>query len=180
MTVGNACPSCGGAIVADENLSECGRCHASRASADPDVGGSTLDTPQPLLIGYGSALGLVGACVGPAFVIWGLLSATPIWVNGHDLHDRASFQHLDVCLVLALMPLAGLVSWGLWRRRAWVRHVMFVGALAVAFLQATGGAPDATGRRRLLLLALPDVLLPGWYLYYKPNVVAYFRKLREA
>jgi len=24
------------------------------------------------LIGYGSALGLVGACVGPAFVIWGL------------------------------------------------------------------------------------------------------------
>lgn len=147
---------------------------AQRAASDAYV-----EVPRPLFVGLGSMLSPLWAALGVVFALVAVFSDEPVHVNSYDMRDPASYGHVDLWLILLLFPLSVALSWGLWRRAAWARHVMFAFPLTLAALIGMSVVDDPRNAVSLLFAA-PYVLGFGWYLYIKRNVVAYFRSLRSA
>ncbi|HSH46407.1 MAG TPA: hypothetical protein VK966_11240 [Longimicrobiales bacterium] len=119
-----------------------------------------------------------GACLLTLVSVW--LGNGPIMIDGTP---TARQEVLDLLMPM-LLPLglgAGAAALTIWIESPWARPtLLFALLLAGPFAtfpqwnEATnpGGAP-ALG----LLATTPLLLLAWWYLYLKPNVVAYFREV---
>jgi hypothetical protein len=99
---------------------------------------------------------------------------------GGERVTRSEWLHIAAPLVAAIGCLMASIAYGLAARKAWSRHlVMAVFVLIIVY----GSALSALNvlRHTIMWRAIVNASLFGcasaWYLYFKPNVAEYFRKL---
>ena len=113
-----------------------------------------------------AAVVLVGAAIDAV-----LNGVRPVGVIGDELLGASWFT--------LLMVVSGPFAWGVWKERAWTRHV------AMAFwigwmLIVMGGMilEPHSDDARMLLYGLICACIAVWYFYRKPSVVLYYDQLR--
>jgi hypothetical protein len=110
------------------------------------------------------------------------LEIGPALMGGEHI-DRAIWWRVAAPLVTLAGTLTAITSYGLAREKPWARHyavALFVLIFAYAAVaRALNGIPD-----RMMWRAFANASLFGgvaiWYFYFKPNVAAYFRALRQS
>jgi len=184
MSVALLCPACGHAHTDDAapDPERCEACHAPLGEVPPAGVARPRPAPvtveRPVLVAFFLVLSTLAAPAGPAGLVLAAFTDGPVRVQGREITGLSSLLDVQVLLALALVMLPVAIAWGGWRQRRWTRHAMFAVALAFAALQATAPAALPSQRLTTIAFALPYLLVSGWYLYLKPNVVAYFRACR--
>jgi hypothetical protein len=136
-----------------------------------------MTTPAAMRVGFWFALMLSVALAGAfALTAAGFL---PYRIAGETVSRAAWWRIAPVLPVVS--ALAAAAAFGIRRRRRWVRHLvilLWVTLAAAAVISGVrGDIPRSVVIRALIEPALLTVLC-GWYFYFKPNVVDYFRALK--
>ncbi|MGH7624434.1 MAG: hypothetical protein ACREOJ_03845 [Gemmatimonadaceae bacterium] len=180
------CPECGAAMPFHRQpIVTCPHCQAVLPEAVLVHGDRALAVgraPKPLLL----QLGMIGSLLFGAVVPL-LLILAPFNIGAYFV-DRApatgpEFLRAEGLPSAILGGLLLAIGLGLWLEHAWTRLLMIGFWLLIV---ATGVVEMMTGSvtaghglfghvERLIALALA-----GWYLYLKPNVVAYYKRLDRA
>jgi hypothetical protein len=111
-----------------------------------------------------------------------------IWVGSPTLQytinnrvvSRAYFLTHAVPLVTLIVGAGAVLFWAMWRERPWARDVMLLCCIA-AGVAVLVGTPHESGWSDTAIAGawcLAYVAAAAWYLYRKPNVVAYYERLR--
>ncbi|HEY0969553.1 MAG TPA: hypothetical protein VGE02_01110 [Gemmatimonadales bacterium] len=184
-----ACPEC------FQPFPEAARSAVTRElESPPKAGEGRLPRPSLLTVWLGVEtlnvgrllLMLVGSAVVPA----------PLRVNGTELSATAFLLRFFLPTVgTTLLTMA--VVYGIWKERAWTRRVLLASWLWIAasvaiYTFATPVSPPGVSypagfalwmqvsRLGGVLLPLAGFAASAWYLYRKPNVVAYFAAIERA
>ena len=99
---------------------------------------------------------------------------------GAERVTRSEWLHIAAPLVAVLGCLMALIGYALSVGKAWSRHlVMAIFILIVAYGSTLGalGVLRHTIMWRAIANSSVFGAVAGWYLYFKPNVAAYFREL---
>jgi uncharacterized membrane protein (DUF2068 family) len=184
MPVSLICPTCGTAATFQRPpVATCPNCQAAfpvtlRQPAEASL--LRQNAPRPTLLtvglyvapGFGAVclMGVLAAATNARFVSFSINGDA---VTGHEFLATAG-AGMTVMGVLALA-----IAYGIWQERSWTRWLILgfwaaVVAMNVGFGWANSGPSGAVSA--LVAVAL-FVLLVGWYLFGKENVVEYYRAL---
>lgn len=119
-------------------------------------------------------------------VLWLLSGIGTVKAAGQGMSDQEILTYgalqLGLCAIAAFT-----IAFGFWKERPWSRHILIVCLALLITLQLWRGLeaayPFEIGPFATRLPFPPEILtllLAVWYLYFKPNVRAYYRKLKEA
>ncbi|HEU5246993.1 MAG TPA: hypothetical protein VFU09_07885 [Candidatus Udaeobacter sp.] len=111
-----------------------------------------------------------------------LLNIGPASMGGEDV-TRTEWLRIAAPLVAAIGILMALVCYALATRKPWSRHVviaMFALIIVYATILDTLNLLRHSIMWRALINATVFGSLSWWYFYLKPNVVQYFRELKDA
>jgi hypothetical protein len=181
MSVHVICPTCGSvAVLHRPPVTACARCETPFPDQLRHSATQTLLcelAPKPLLLTLGQwASVFAGAVLALLFLLApfniGTYNIGDEIVPGPEWLRRGGWVF---AVVGALLLAIGI---GLWRERPWVRPLMlayWVSMLLVAFGDSGIAVEDVVG---LALFAAVGVAVSAWYLYFKPNVQAYFAARR--
>jgi hypothetical protein len=134
---------------------------------------------QPLsirILSWFAALASAGMFVSIALAI---LDVGPHLMGGERV-TCSEWLHIAAPLVAVIGCLMALIAYGLATRRAWSRHLAIAIFVLIIVYASALGALNVL-RHTIMWRAIIDASLFGcasaWYLYFKRNVVEYFRKL---
>jgi O-antigen/teichoic acid export membrane protein len=175
------CPSCNQASTHHRPpVTACSHCGAAypdavRAPAELALGGARAPKPALLVLGQ-----LGTAFAGGLFLL--LLALAPFDVGSYTIGDEQvsgpEFLRRAGLLFGAIGALLAAISVGLFRGRAWARPLMMIywAVTAVALVAASwvDSADDPADLVGGLVVTAVAAGIAWWYLYRKPNVVAYF------
>jgi hypothetical protein len=111
-----------------------------------------------------------------------LLNIGPAIMGGEHV-TRNEWLRIAAPLVAAMGVLMALVCYALAHRKPWSRHIviaMFSLIIVYATILGTLNLLRHSIMWRALINATVVVCLSCWYFYLKPNVVQYFRTLKDA
>jgi hypothetical protein len=184
MSVSLICPTCGTpATIHRAPVSVCPNCQtawpeALRLSAEATLARAKAERPLLLTIGM-----YVAPTFGGLFVLLVFLAAFDAGnysidgetVSGPEFLRRAGVYYF------ALGGSALATAYAIWRERSWSRWAIVLFwiaqlAAAIGFGWVASGVAGVAGAVASLLLLL---ILVGWYLFDKENVVAYYRSLER-
>lgn len=136
-----------------------------------------LQMPLLLRVGMvGSVFLSVVLFIGWVALVLGQSSV--FWIN-HEQVSRIQFLSGGGYVLFLLPLLLGGIGYGLWKERAWARPLMvffwliLVTPSVISLLLGGGDKKSHLG-------ALACLLIVVWYLYFKRNVVSYYRTVRSA
>ena len=145
-----------------------------------DPGRPPAERPLLLTIGmFGSALYAIGWFTLLALAPFDLGSYH--WA-GQTLTGPEFLRAAGLPLGMAAF-ICALISVGLWRERPWTRTLMiFFWAVIDAWLVSlvVRHQPASVGTPGAVIFAAAYMAAAAWYLYFKPNVAAYYRALEMA
>jgi hypothetical protein len=184
MSVTLICPFCGNPATLHRNpVSECPQCLTAwpaplRQSAEAALAREKVS--RPLLLTIGMYVTTPSAGLFLLVVILALFNAGSYTVDGEPVSGMEFLRSGGLIFGLgAALCLAA--AYGIWQERPWSRWVMAVfwvvqlaGTIGVGW--ADGGLSGAAGGVAALLLPM---VLAGWYLFDKENVVEYYRALEK-
>jgi hypothetical protein len=128
------------------------------------------------ILSWFAALASAGMFVSIALVI---LDIGPHLMGGEKV-TRFEWLHIAAPLVAVIGCVMALIAYGLATRKTWSRHlVIAIFVLIIVYASALGALNLL--RHTIMWRAIVNATLFGcasaWYLYFKPNVAEYFRKL---
>jgi hypothetical protein len=184
MSVVLICPSCAEPstlhrLPAPER---CDRCHESFPDSVRQVAERTLRaeaTPRPLLLTLGLGFITIWLCAGVLVFLVAVLGNGPYRVNGEQVTKAQFFSDPLAFSVAPIFIVAAWVAWGLWRERSWARPLMLGYWFVVSAPSIFPPNVDSATRIGGILFLVGGLTVAGWYLYGRPNVVAYFQRLEE-
>lgn len=145
----------------------------------------TEDTKQrsrlqmPLLLLIGMAGSMISSIISGIAIMTLFFSQKSIfWTNGEQV-SREQFLSKGGYLLFLVPVLLGAISYGLWKERAWTRHLMVLCWVVLA-IPSVGGLLLGTfeGEHHFAALILFPVVI--WYLYFKRSVVSYYQAVSAA
>jgi hypothetical protein len=111
-----------------------------------------------------------------------LLNIGPASMGGEHV-TRTEWLRIAAPLVAAIGILMALVCYALATRKPWSRHIV-IAMFALIIVYATILDMLNLLRHSIMWRALINATVSGclswWYFYLKPNVVQYFRELKDA
>jgi len=122
------------------------------------------------------------ACVGMYLSI--LLAVCNIGphIMGGERVTRLEWLHIAAPLVAVIGILMALIAYGFATRKRWSRHFVIAIFVLIILYASVLGTLNLI-HRAIMWRAIINVSIFGgasaWYFYFKPNVAAYFRELRE-
>jgi hypothetical protein len=187
MPVSLICPGCGTPATFQRlPVVVCPNCQAAfpatlRESAEAALQRQTAPRPSLLTAGMYLAppvgamclLGVLAAAVQVRFVHF--------TVNGEAVTGHAFLWTVGPAfLVLGTLALA--IAYSIWQERSWTRWLILgYWATGLALGIGLGVADSGTaGAASAVIRTAPFLLVVGWYLFGKANVVEYFRALERA
>jgi hypothetical protein len=103
-------------------------------------------------------------------------------IMGGERVTREEWLHIAAPLVAVIGVLMACISYGFATEKAWSRHVVIALFALIIVYASILGALNVI-RHAIMWRAIFNGTLFGgasiWYLYFKPNVAEYFRKLRK-
>lgn len=180
MSVVLVCPACGHPHTLHRGSvpGTCDRCAAPFAEAARETVRAALAAEaaqRPLMLTVVMGFGAFWAGVVMIVFLFAVLGGGPYSVNDR-LVTKGEFLG-SMWPLVALVPVVGGIAWALWCELAPVRHFMFGCLLASMGLWIATPATSRTDRVVGTLLGALHLFGGGWYLYRKPNVVAWFSGL---
>ncbi len=182
MPVGLVCPGCNTPLTFHRGpVTDCPRCHRPlpdplRQSAEAAL--ARQESVRPLLLSIGA---YASPGIGALFLLGVLGAATGTGsfdINGEPVSGAEFLKSFGVFMGGTGLLLVG-IGVGLWRERTWARWLMVFywvltlgGTAEIGWM--TGGSATALGG---LVSMAPVALVAFWYLFFKGNVVAYYRAL---
>jgi len=129
---------------------------------------------MPLLLLMGMAGSVISSVMAGIAVLSIVFSQKSIFWSGGEQVSRAQFFSEGGYLLFLVPVLLGGISYGLWKERAWTRHLMVLCWVVLVIPSVIGLLLGTFDRERHLaaLILLPVVI---WYLYFKRSVVSYYR-----
>ena len=115
-------------------------------------------------------------------ILLAILDIGPRLMGGERV-TRSEWLHIAAPLVAVIGCLMALISYALSVGKAWSRHLVMAIFILIVAYASTLGALGALGvlRHTIMWRAIANGsvfgAVAGWYLYFKPNVAAYFREL---
>jgi hypothetical protein len=184
MSVSLICPSCGTPVTIHRApVSVCHNCQAAfpealRLSAEAALAREKIGRPLLLTIGMYVAPTFGGFVL--LFTLLAPLNVGHYTLNGEVVTGLEFLKHAGL-LFIALGATALAAAYAIWKEHSWSRWAIMAFWLAqLAGALGTGwsdsGVAGAAGAVASLLLAL---VLVGWYLFGKENVVEYYRALAK-
>src|SRR6266851_282150 len=184
MSVSLICPSCGTpATIHRPPVSVCSNCQAAwpeplRLTAEASLAREQISRPLLLRIGM-----YVAPAFGGLFLLLMLLAplnAAHYTIDGEAVTGLEFLRRAGV-LYATIGGSALAAAYAIWRELSWSRWAMVVFWLAqvagaIGFGWADAGVRGAAGAIASLLLVL---VLVGWYLFGKENVVEYYETLKK-
>ena len=184
MPVSLICPFCGTAATFHRPpVTTCPNCQASFPAALRQPAEASLlrqNAPRPTLL----AVGLYFAPGFGAMCLLGVLAAATnarfvnFTVNGEAVTGHEFLATVGAGIaVMGVLALA--IAYGIWQERSWTRWLILgFWAALVAMNVGLGWANSGTnGAVSAIISVAVFVLLVGWYLFGKENVVEYYRAL---
>ena len=114
-------------------------------------------------------------------IVLAILDIGPHLMGGETV-TRSEWLHIAAPLVAVIGCLMAWIAYGLAARKAWSRHlVMAIFVLIIVYATVLGALNVL--RHTIMWRAIVNASVFGcasaWYLYFKPNVAAYFRELAK-
>lgn len=181
MSVVLLCPSCQRAtpLFRAPVPTECSYCNAPFPPSARDVASAALSTeatPRPLLVTLGAGFCCLWAGTALLILLIAVLGSGPYRVNGVEVSKAQFLTSPELLWVPIAAIYCGLVAYFVFAERPSARPAMLVpwiaGVVAYAFI-----GEDAASRLIGILWSVIAGAIAWWYLYGKPNVVAYFERL---
>lgn len=122
------------------------------------------------------------ACVGMYLTI--LLAVCNIGphIMGGERVSRTEWLHIAAPLVAVIGILMAFIAYGFATRKRWSRHFVIAIFVLIILYASVFGALNLIHRAIMWRAIINASVFGGasaWYFYFKPNVAAYFRELRE-
>ena len=122
------------------------------------------------------------ACVGMYLSI--LLAVCNIGphIMGGERVTRTEWLHIAAPLVAVIGILMAFIAYGFATRKRWSRHFVIAIFVLIVLYASVLGALNLIHRAIMWRAIINASVFGGtsaWYFYFKPNVAAYFRELRE-
>ena len=114
-------------------------------------------------------------------ILLAILDIGPHIMGGEHV-TRTEWLHIAAPLVAALGVLMACISYGFAARKPWSRHVVIALFVLIVLYAAILGALDLIHHAimwRAIINATVFGSISAWYFYFKPNVAAYFRELKN-
>jgi hypothetical protein len=136
---------------------------------------------QPFLIrilAWFAALASLGMYLS---IVLAILDIGPHIMGGERV-TREEWLHIAAPLVAVIGVLMACISYGFATEKAWSRHVVIAMFGLIVVYATTLGALNLI-RHAIMWRAITNGSLFGvasvWFFYFKPNIVAYFRELKD-
>jgi hypothetical protein len=136
---------------------------------------------QPFLIrilAWFAALASLGMYLS---IVLAILDIGPHIMGGERV-TREEWLHIAAPLVAVIGVLMACISYGFATEKAWSRHVVIAMFGLIVVYATTLGALNLI-RHAIMWRAITNGSLFGvasvWFFYFKPNIVAYFRELKN-
>ena len=160
---------------------ECSRCGVQYPQSAYELAVQTLcaeAVPRPLLLTLGMGFCAFWSVLAAIITVTTLVSDGGSYeINGQPV-SREEFLREPIVLLFPLAILyTGAVSWALYREQPWTRPLMLAAWLTYVLVMGFAGWPGTTERIVGVVLAIFPLGIASWYLYGKPNVVAYYERL---
>jgi hypothetical protein len=122
------------------------------------------------------------ACVGMYLSI--LLAVCNIGphIMGGERVTRTEWLHIAAPLVAVIGILMAFIAYGFATRKRWSRHFVIAIFVLIILYASVFGALNLIHRAIMWRAIINASVFGGasaWYFYFKPNVAAYFRELRD-
>src|SRR5437879_3331425 len=101
-------------------------------------------------------------------------------IMGGQRVTRSEWLHIAAPLVAVIGILMALISYGFTSRKMWSRHLVIAMFSLIILYASTLGALNQIHQAIMWRAIINGAVFGGvsvWYLYFKPNVAAYFRGL---
>jgi hypothetical protein len=103
-------------------------------------------------------------------------------IMGGERVTRSEWLQIAAPLVAVIGILMGCISYGFATEKAWSRHVVITMFVLIVLYASILGALNVL-HHAIMWRAIVNGTLSGgasvWYFYFKPNVAAYFRELKQ-
>jgi hypothetical protein len=135
---------------------------------------------QPFLIrilAWFAALASLGMYLS---IVLAILDMGPHIMGGERV-TREEWLHIAAPLVAVIGVLMACISYGFATEKAWSRHVVIAMFGLIVVYATILGALNLI-RHAIMWRAINGSLFGGtsvWFFYFKPNIVAYFRELKD-
>lgn len=185
MSVIVLCPACGTATPFHRPpVASCPHCQAAlpatvRAPAERAL--AVEQAPKPFLLQVGMIGSALCGAIFVAVLVLAPFNLGTYTINGAPATGPEFLRAAGVPFGL-LGTLLLAIGFGLWFERAWTRLLMigFWGVmLALGAAQMMDGSLTVSAGLGGIVEMLIALALAGWYLYQKPNVVAYYERLEH-
>jgi hypothetical protein len=114
-------------------------------------------------------------------ILLAVLGIGPTMMGGERV-TRTEWLHIAAPLVAVIGILMAVMSYGLGTRKAWSRHLVIAMFSLIIVYASILGALNLI-HRAIMWRAIINGILFGcasaWYFYFKANVAAYFRELKD-
>ena len=103
-------------------------------------------------------------------------------IMGGERVTREEWLRIAAPLVAAIGVLMACISYGFATEKAWSRHVVIAMFALIVVYASILGALNLIHRAIMCRAIINGTLFGGasvWYFYFKPNVAAYFRELKN-
>ena len=160
----------------------CDRCHAAFPDSVRQVANRTLRaeaTPRPLLLTLGFGFITFSFAAGMLVFVVALVGNGPYTVNGQRVTKSEFFSDPLALSFAPIIIMAAWVAWALWRERPWARQLMLAYWFVLFAPSIFAPTADLSSRIAGIFSLAVSITTASWYLYGKPNVVAYFQRLEE-
>ena len=145
-----------------------------RGAADPPM-------KQPFVLNILAWLAAFGSAAMYLSILLALLGIGPTIMGGERV-TRSEWLHIAAPLVAVVGLLMAFISYGLFARKPWPRHLA-IAIFALIFGYAAVLGAFSLIHRGIMWRAIINASIFGcvtlWYFYFKPNVAAYFRALSK-
>jgi hypothetical protein len=103
-------------------------------------------------------------------------------IMGGERVTRTEWLHIAAPLVAVIGTLMAFIAYGFATRKRWSRHFVIAIFVLIVLYASVLGALNLIHRAimwRALINATVALCFSCWYFYLKPNVVQYFRALKD-
>jgi uncharacterized membrane protein len=103
-------------------------------------------------------------------------------IMGGERIMRTEWLHIAAPLVAVIGFMMALIAYGLAARKPWSRHLVITIFILIIAYASILGALNLIHQAimwRAIINAAVFGSISVWYLYFKPNVAAYFRELKD-
>ena len=136
---------------------------------------------QPFAIGiltWFAALASAGMFLSISLAIYGIGPT----IMGGERVPRGEWLHFAAPLVAVIGAVMALIAYGFAVRKPWSRHLVITIFILIIIYASILGALNLIHHAimwRAIINGTVFGCVSAWYFYFKPNVAAYFRELRD-